>query len=103
MSVGRGNGKSALVAGIATATIDPEGPLRQRRAETVIVASSFEQGRINFEHVMAFMQERGHDLENRKRWRVWDTAHVVNHGPTFRNCGASALLSPWKVRRAGAI
>ena len=42
LSVGRGNGKSALVAGIACATIDPGGPLRQRRAETVIVASSFE-------------------------------------------------------------
>ena len=25
------------------------------------------------------------------------------HGPAFRNCGAMALLSPWKVRRAGAI
>ena len=28
--------------------------------------------------------------------------HVVNHGPAFRNCGAKGLLSPWKVRRAGA-
>lgn len=25
------------------------------------------------------------------------------HGPMFRNSGAAALLSPWKVRRAGAI
>jgi len=25
------------------------------------------------------------------------------HGPAFRNSGAMALLSPWKVRRAGAI
>ena len=25
------------------------------------------------------------------------------HGPAFRNCGAMALLSPWKIRRAGAI
>ena len=30
----RVNGKTALVAGTATATVDPEGPLRQRRAET---------------------------------------------------------------------
>ncbi len=74
LSVGRGNGKSALVAGIACATLDPEGPLRQRRAETVIVASSFEQGRIDFEHVHAFMETRGFDLSDRKRWRVWDTA-----------------------------
>ena len=26
-----------------------------------------------------------------------------NHADMFRRCGAAALLSPWKVRRAGAI
>ena len=31
------------------------------------------------------------------------TEYVVNHQAAFRNCGAMALLSPWKVRRAGAI
>ena len=25
------------------------------------------------------------------------------HGPAFRNSGAMALLSPWKIRRAGAV
>ena len=29
--------------------------------------------------------------------------YITNHGPAFRNCGAQSLLSPWKVRRAGAI
>ena len=29
--------------------------------------------------------------------------YTVNHAPAFRNCGAMALLSRWKVRRAGAI
>ena len=29
--------------------------------------------------------------------------YVANHGPAFRNCGAKALLSPWKKRRAGSI
>lgn len=28
---------------------------------------------------------------------------ITAHGPAFRNCGAMALLSPWKVRRAGVI
>ena len=28
---------------------------------------------------------------------------VSNHSAGFRNCGAMALLSSWKVRRAGAI
>ena len=27
----------------------------------------------------------------------------TNHAPAFRNSGAKALLSPWRVRRAGAI
>ena len=29
--------------------------------------------------------------------------YVVNHAPAFRNSGAAALLTAWKVRRAGAI
>ena len=37
----------------------------------MIVASSFEQARIAFEHVIAFM---GRTLDDRDRWRVWDTA-----------------------------
>ena len=31
------------------------------------------------------------------------TDYVVMHGPAFRRCGSKALLSPWKIRRAGAI
>ena len=69
LSVARGNGKTALLSGIAAATLD--GPLAVRRGETVIVASSFEQARIAFEHVVAFM---GDKLEDKGRWRVWDTA-----------------------------
>ena len=69
LSVARGNGKTALLSGIAAATLD--GPLAVPRGETVIVASSFEQARISFEHVLAFM---GGKLEDRKRWKVWDTA-----------------------------
>ena len=70
LSVARGNGKTALLSGIAAATLN--GPLMVSRGETVIVASSFEQARIAFEHVAAFM---GDDtLRDKDRWRVWDTA-----------------------------
>ena len=69
LSVARGNGKTALLSGIAAATLD--GPLAVSRGETVIVASSFEQARIAFEHVVAFM---GGKLSDRCRWKVWDTA-----------------------------
>lgn len=32
-----------------------------------------------------------------------NTEYVVNHAAMFRNSGAMALLTPWKVRRGGAI
>ena len=69
LSVARGNGKTALLSGIAAATLD--GPLAVPRGETVIVASSFEQARIGFEHVLAFM---GETIRDKYRWKVWDTA-----------------------------
>ena len=61
--------KTALLSGIVAATLD--GPLAAPRGETVIVASSFEQARIAFEHVVAFM---GDKLADNRRWKVWDTA-----------------------------
>ena len=70
LSVGRGNGKTALLSGIACATLD--GPLAVPRGETLIVASTFEQARIAFEHVVAFMGVR--IFRDKARWRVWDTA-----------------------------
>ena len=69
LSVARANGKTSFLAGVACATLD--GPLMVPRGETVLVASSFEQARIAFEHVLAFM---GSKLEDRRTWRVWDTA-----------------------------
>ena len=69
LSIGRGNGKTSLLSAISAATLD--GPLMVPRGETVIVASSFEQARIAFEHVVAFMEPK---LQDKSRWKVWDTA-----------------------------
>ena len=69
LSVARGNGKTSLLSAIACATLD--GPLAVPRGETVIVASSFEQARIGFEHIVAFMDTK---LADKGRWKVWDTA-----------------------------
>ncbi len=74
LSVARGNGKSALVAGIAAAVVDPAGPLHGNRREAVCVASSFDQSRVIFEDVLAFLRER-HDIGNTKRWRLQDSAN----------------------------
>ena len=83
MSVARGNGKSALVAGIAAAVADPGGPLHGRRREAVCVASSFDQSRTIFEDVQAFLRER-HNLGNRALWRVQDSANraTVEYRPS---------------------
>ena len=43
LSVARGNGKSAVVSGLARAVADPSGPLNGRRREVVCVASSFQR------------------------------------------------------------
>ena len=81
LSIARGNGKSTLVAAIACAAVD--GPLRQPRGEVVVVASSFGQARIVFEHVLAFLGarllQRGEaPLSDRKVWRVQDSANSAS-------------------------
>ena len=83
LSLGRGNGKTAFVAGIAAAGVDPAGPLAQRRGEVVCVASSFDQSRLIFEDVLHFLRER-HDLADRRTWRVQDSANraSIEHRPT---------------------
>ena len=82
LSVSRGNGKTTLTAAVATAAID--GPLRTPRGEVVIVASSFVQGRVGFEHVCAFLTAKGHKLTDRSTWRLQDSVNsaVVEHRPT---------------------
>ena len=95
LSVGRGNGKTALVAGIACAAL--EGPLAVPRAETVIVAASFSQACIAFGHVMAFMGDRAKD---RDRYRVWQTGQLArNRGPRNRRHDFVA----WAVIRAAPM
>ena len=87
LSVARANGKTALTAAVAAATLPP-GLLAVRRGETIIVASSFEQARIAFEHVKAFMADVLAADQRRRRpdrvWRVWDTAQQarIEHVPS---------------------
>ena len=60
LSCGRGNGKTTLIGGIAAAVV--AGPLRQNRAECLVVAGSFEQGLLTYHHCLAFLQELGVDM-----------------------------------------
>lgn len=76
LSVARGNGKTALVAGIACAVVDPAGPLHGRRREVTVCASSFQQGRQAFEDAREFLRERyGRDLDKRALWRLRDSTN----------------------------
>ena len=74
LSVARGNGKSCLVGAIATAVVDPAGPLHRRRGEVAVVASSFGQGKIVFSDVRHFL---GVMLKDREAWRVQDSQNVA--------------------------
>ena len=74
LSVARGNGKTTLVAAVAVAAL--VGPLAQPRGEIVIVASSFQQARIAFEHMLAFV--RPWLAHEPKRFRIWDTAQQAS-------------------------
>ena len=98
ISVGRGNGKSALLAGVALATVMEDGPLRQARAETVIVASSFAQGKILFDHVLAF---GGEELADKRKYRRVDSmAHAyVEH----RASGARVRIIGSHPKRAHGL
>ena len=93
LSIARGNGKTTLLAACACAAL--EGPLQEPYGQVTIIAASFEQGRILGEHVKAFM---GVKLEDRKVWRVWDTAQQfrIEHRPS----GARVSIIGSDPRRA---
>ena len=80
LSLARGNGKTSLVAAIGAAVL--AGPLVTPRAETVIVASSFAQARIAFDHVLAFL--RPHMATSPHAWQVQDNAQraSIRYRPT---------------------
>ena len=82
LTVARGNGKTSLLAGIALATV--AGPLRQARAETVIVAASFEQAALLFDTALAY----GNPLMSPLYYRVLNSQNkrVIEHRPTGARC-----------------
>ena len=87
LTIGRGNGKTTLLSALAVATVPP-GPLWVPRGETVICASSFDQGRIAFEHCLAFLRPVL-DVDRTKRkpdreYRIWDSLNSarIEHLPT---------------------
>ena len=97
LSVGRGNGKTTLLAAVAAATLI--GPLTQTRGETVIVASSLTQARIAFEHCLMFVKA---EIDSEpSRWSVQDTAQRA--AITDRLTGARVRCISSDPRRAHGL
>ena len=65
LSIGRGNGKTALLGAIGLAAV--AGPLAQPRGEVLAIASSHSQAKILFEHTLAFGEGI---LRSRKKYRI---------------------------------
>ena len=55
-----------------------------------------------FMRLAAYMHSKV-DLVTRERDGEMEMEYDLNASALFRRCGAQGLLSPWKIRRAGAI
>ena len=97
LSLARGGGKTTLVSGIAAAALN--GPLVVQRGEAVIVASSFDQARIAFEHILAFLAET--IAEDRDRFRIQDSANRASIED--RRTGARVRVLGSDPRRAHGL
>ena len=74
ITVARGNGKTTICAGLAVASLI--GPLRQRRGETIVAASSHAQAKLTHEHVLSFLARL---IEKHpRRYRIADSQNVAS-------------------------
>ena len=82
LSIARGAGKTTFTSLIAGAFLD--GPLRRERGQVVLCASSFAQAKIAFKHILADLGLTTLTKEQRKIWRVADSANsaVIEHKPS---------------------
>ena len=99
LSLGRGGGKTTLIAAFGAACVDVGGPLVEPNAESVIVASSFDQALIAFRHVVWFMRPT---FEAHKgRFRIQDSANRATI--TDRQTGAMLRVLGSDPRRAHGL
>ena len=75
LTMARGGSKTTTTAAMALAALVPGGALAQPRGETLIIASSFAQAKIAFEHCLAFLQPA--ILDDPKAWRIEDSANAA--------------------------
>ena len=75
LTVGRGNGKTTLAAGLAAAAVD--GPLAQRRGQCIVAAASLNQARVLYSHARAFLEAHHGALTRANGWRAIDSPNYV--------------------------
>ena len=99
ISMGRGGGKSTFAAAIACAAVDVDGPLVEPMAETLVVASSFDQGLLNFRHMLHFLAPtfEKYGTGPRGRFRIQDSANRATI--TDRETGAMVRVLGSDPRR----
>lgn len=74
VTMARGNGKTSFFSALASAAVT--GPLVQRGAETVVCASSFEQGLVLYKHTLAMLAPWLED--DPRRYRVNNSTNRAN-------------------------
>ena len=75
LTVGRGNGKTALAGAIAAAGLD--GPLAQPRGQVIVAAASLNQARVLHDHCRAFLTAKHGPLTKANGWRSVDSPNLV--------------------------
>ena len=99
LTMGRAGGKSTFCSAIACAAVDVNGPLVEPMAECLVVASSFDQGLLNFRHMLNFLTpsfER-YGTGSRGRFRIQDSANRATI--TDRETGAMVRVLGSDPRR----
>ena len=91
LTVARGNGKTTLIAAIGTTAIVPERALHRPRGKTLIVASSMDQAKEAFDHILYFIadtidEDRHVAVRSGEKnpWRISDNVQEgrIRHVPT---------------------
>ena len=70
LSMGRGGGKTTFAAALALAGVF--GPLRRPGGEVVLVAGSFSQAKLAFDHAVAFLGDEAAEVRRSHRGRIQD-------------------------------
>ena len=89
ITMARGNGKTSFVSGLACSCLVPEGALNVNRGQVPLIASSFDQAGLAFDHIKHFLKERMENDNNeegklRYPWRTVDNSHQseIEHVPS---------------------